>query len=118
MSDLFTRSDPAARAAYEAILAAAARLGPVRAEEKQTSIHLMAGTAFAGVHPRKAGVLLNIRSAAPITNPRIRKTERVSAHRFHNELLIASPAEVDADVVGWLKDAYLLSGGRAAAPPA
>ena len=60
---------------------------------------------------RKAAILLNIRSAAPIKSKRIRKVEQVSANRYHNELLIASPSEVDAEVVGWLKEAHALSIG-------
>ena len=108
MPDLF---DPEARKIYGAILAATASFGAVKAEEKKTSVHLVARTAFAGVHPRKGAVLLNIRSDAPIKSKRIRKLEQVSANRFHNEMLIDSPAGVDGEIVGWLKTAYLLSSG-------
>lgn len=108
MSELF---DADARKVYDAILAATGEFGTVKAEEKKTSVHLVAKTAFAGVHPRKGAVLLNIRSDTPIKSKRIRKLEQVSAKRFHNEMLIDSPAAVDREVVGWLKDAYALSGG-------
>jgi hypothetical protein len=37
--------------------------------------------------------------------------ERVSANRFHNEMLLESPKDVDAEVIGWLKAAYALSAG-------
>jgi hypothetical protein len=102
--------DPAARSIYEAILAVVTAFGDVTAEEKKTSVHLVgAKSAFAGVHPRKGAVVLNIRSAAPIKSNRIRKLEQVSAKRFHNEMLIDSPAGVDGEVVGWLKAAHALS---------
>lgn len=111
MTELF---DPAARKVYDAILAATAKFGDVEAQEKKTSVHLVGGrSAFAGVHPRKGAVLLNIRSDAPIKSDRIRKLERVSAKRFHNEMLIDTPAGVDREVVGWLKSAYALSAGAA-----
>jgi hypothetical protein len=103
--------DPEARKVYDAILAATAKFGAVEAEEKKTSVHLVAKTAFAGVHPRKGAVLLNIRSDAPIKSRRIRKLEQVSAKRFHNEMLIDAPSGVDREVVGWLRDAYALSAG-------
>ena len=103
--------DPAARKVYDAILAATAKFGDVKAEEKKTSVHLVAKTGFAGVHPRKGAVILNIRTDAPIKSDRIRKLEKVSAKRFHNEMLIESPAGVDREVVGWLKSAYALSVG-------
>jgi hypothetical protein len=106
---LFAKSEPAVEKTYAAILKAVSKFGDVRAEEKKTSIHLCAKTGFAGVHPRKAAVLLNIRSATPIKSKRIRKVETVSANRFHNEMLLKSPQEVDAEVIGWLKSAYSLS---------
>lgn len=111
MSDLF---DPTARKVYDAIVAVTAKFGDVKIEEKKTSVHLAgAKSAFAGVHPRKGAVLLNIRSDAPIKSARIRKLEQVSAKRFHNEMLIDTPAGVDREVVGWLKSAYVLSDGAA-----
>jgi hypothetical protein len=108
MPDLF---DPAARKVYDAILAATAKFGDVKAEEKKTSVHLVAKTGFAGVHPRKGAVILNIRTDEPIESPRIRKLEKVSARRFHNEMLIETPDGVDREVIGWLKSAYALSIG-------
>lgn len=111
MDDLFAKSEPGVRATFDAILKSVGRFGPVRAEEKKTSIHLVAKTGFAGVHPRKSALLLNIRSTAPIADKRIRKVEQVSANRYHNEMLLASAAELDGDVVAWLKAAYDLSAG-------
>lgn len=110
MPELF---DPGARKVYDAILAATGQFGEVKAEEKKTSVHLVAKTAFAGVHPRKGAVVLNIRTDAPIQSKRIRKLEQVSTKRFHNEILIDSPAGVDREVTGWLKSAYALSVGAA-----
>ena len=96
---------------YAALLKTVSKFGAVRAEEKKTSIHLCAKTGFAGVHPRKSAVLLNIRSDAPIKSKRIRKVEKVSANRFHNEMLLETPKDVDAEVTAWLKAAYGLSVG-------
>jgi hypothetical protein len=111
MSDLFANSDGSVQKTYAAILKAVAKFGAVKADAKKTSIHLVAKTGFAGVHPRKSAILLNIRSNAPIKSKRIRKVERVSANRYHNEMLIGAPSEVDAEVVGWLKAAHALSVG-------
>ena len=108
MPELF---DPSARKIYEAILAATAKFGDFKAEEKKTSVHLVAKTGFAGVHPRKGAVVLNIRTAEPIKSDRIRKVEKVSANRFHNEILIDAATNVDREVVGWLMAAYALNVG-------
>jgi uncharacterized protein DUF5655 len=44
----------------------------------------------------------------PIQSQRITKTEQVSKSRFHNEVKLASPSDVDEELLGWLKDAYRL----------
>jgi N-acetylglutamate synthase/N-acetylornithine aminotransferase len=111
MSDLFAKSEPGVARTYAAILKAVEKFGPIKTDGKKTSIHLVAKTGFAGVHPRKSAILLNIRSDAPIKSKRIRKVEKVSANRYHNEILIDSPSEVDAEVIGWLKAAHALSVG-------
>ena len=54
-------------------------------------------------------MLLNIRSDKPIASSRVRKTEQVSKNRVHNELLVSSPAEIDAELLAWLAAAYSLS---------
>lgn len=107
---LFARCEPVTRETFDALLEASQAAGPVIVEAKKTSIHLAGPkSAFAGVHPRKAGFVLNIRSETPIRSARIRKLEQVSAHRFHNELLLTGPSQVDAELRGWLRDAYALS---------
>jgi hypothetical protein len=87
-------------------------------DPKQTCVHLVAsegGTAYAGLHPRKGAVLLNIRLQSPLKSRRVRKVEQVSRNRFHCELILSSEAEVDDEVIGWLETASVLvsdGGGR------
>lgn len=66
-------------------------------------------TAFAGVVTQKSALILNIKSSAPIGNPRLTRTEQVSAQRYHQEIKLTNPAQVDEQLVGWLKQAYELS---------
>ena len=106
---VFAGKDPASLKTYGALAKALHGFGPYVEEPKKTSIHLARKSAFAGVHPRKAAILLVIRTSAPIESPRIRKLERVSANRWHNELLLSAPSEIDAEVLGWLRQAYDLS---------
>src|SRR5437763_16330691 len=106
---LFSGKDPAVRGIYERVLEALRSLGPFTAEAKKTSIHLVRTSAFAGVHPRKSYLYLNLRTDYPIEDPRITKTEQVSKSRFHNEIKLSSPDELDKKLLSWLKDAYALS---------
>ncbi|HLZ76039.1 DUF5655 domain-containing protein [Phenylobacterium sp.] len=106
---VFAGKDPEALETYRALAAALEAFGPFVEDPKKTSIHLARRSAFAGVHPRKAAILLVIRTSAPLESPRIRKLEKVSANRWHNEMLLSAPAEIDAEVLGWLREAYALS---------
>jgi hypothetical protein len=105
----FEGKDPAVQKIYDRLLKAAERFGPVKEEAKKTSIHLVRRTAFAGVATRRTAVVLTIKSDRKLSSPRIHKSEQTSAQRFHHEVKLATPAEVDAELVQWLKAAYALS---------
>lgn len=80
-------------------------------DPKSTCVHINAGkdgTAYAGVHPRTGGVLLNIVTAAPLKSKRIRNAEKRSANRCHCEVLLSGEADVDEELLGWLEDAARL----------
>ena len=95
-------------AIYTRLLETLRTLGPVKEEPKKTSIHLVHNSGFAGAHPRKSYLYLNLRTDYPIDSPRITKTEQVSKNRFHNELKLSYLDEIDEELLGWLKDAYAL----------
>ena len=98
------------KALYEQLLEELNKFGKIVVEEKKTSFHIKgSGAAFAGVHPRKAYFILNIVAAAPIKSPRIMEQEQVSAHRFHNRVKVEKPADIDKELLNWLKEAYLLT---------
>ncbi len=105
---LFAGKDEIVRVIYTRLLETLRTFGPVQEEPKKSSIHLVHSSGFAGVHPRKSYLYLNLRTASPIENPRITKTEQVSKNRFHNELKLTSPDEIDEELLGWLRDAYVL----------
>lgn len=106
----FQDKDTIVREIYDRLLSKVKQCGAVIEDPKKTSIHLVNRTAFAGVATRKAAINLTIKGDHKLSSSRIKKTEQVSASRFHHEVKITSPAEVDAELVGWLKAAYALSG--------
>src|SRR4051794_32702018 len=97
------------RTLYDALVSLAETFGPVAQDPKKTSIHLNRKTAFAGVAVRKAHLVLTIKSDRPIDSPRIFKSEQTSAKRYHHEVKLAAPGDLDAELKGWLKSAYDLS---------
>lgn len=110
VDDHFTRKNPTVREVYDRLLAALREFGPVNEEPKKTSIHLTRSSALAGVQVRKAHLVLTIKADRAIPSPRIHKSEQVSSNRFHHEVKLASPKEIDRELRSWLKAAYDLSG--------
>ena len=109
VNDHFENRDAVVRKIYERLLKSTRALGPVVEDPKKTSIHLVNRTAFAGIATRKSAIVLTIKADSNISSPRIRKSEQTSARRFHHEVKLTSPSEVDSELVGWIKHAYALS---------
>jgi hypothetical protein len=106
---LFQGKDPLVHATYSRVLEALQEIGPFTKDPKKTSIHLVKNIGFAGIHPRKSYLYLNLRMAQPIQSERVTKTEQVSKHRYHNEFKLTSPDDVDGELIGWLTQAYALN---------
>lgn len=106
----FENRDPSVRETYNAILRTAKKLGPVTEDPKKTSIHLVRKTAFAGIATRKTALILTLKSDADVSHQRILRREQASANRWHLEIKLDAPEQVDKEIVAWLKKAYELAG--------
>jgi hypothetical protein len=105
----FEGKTPNVRRIYDQLLKRLRKIGPVAEDPKKTSIHLVNVTALAGVATRKDSLVLTIKGDRPLKSSRIHKSEQTSARRFHHEVQLAAPADVDDELMRWLKDAYALS---------
>ena len=108
----FAKSADSVRATYGALLAASRALGTVREEAKKTSIHLVNSTAFAGIATRKEVLILTLKAECAVKSPRVHRAQQVSANRWHLEIRLATPSEVDAELRTWLRQAYDLAKER------
>jgi bifunctional ADP-heptose synthase (sugar kinase/adenylyltransferase) len=106
----FQKSAANVAATYAAILAAARTLGPVGEDRKKTSIHLVRRTAFAGVATQKAALVLTLKSDRELKSRRLKRSQQTSPGRWHHEVRLDAPEQVDREVRGWLARAYALSG--------
>jgi hypothetical protein len=95
---------------YQTLLKALRQFGEVQEAPKKTSIHLDNATGFAGVYPRKDYILLHFRTAYPIEDKRLEKSEQLSAKRFKYSIRLQKEGDIDAGLLAWLKDAYELAG--------
>jgi hypothetical protein len=98
------------RLIYDSVVAAARKFGPVEEDPKKTSIHLNRRSAFAGIQTRGDTLILTVKSTGDIADPRISKREQASANRWHHEIRIYDPAEIDDQIIMWLEHSYQLSG--------
>ncbi len=112
VADHFSGRAPVVAAIYVAILKAARKLGTVREDPKQTSIHLVRETTFAGVGTRKEALILTLKSTTDLDSPRIVKRQQPSAKRWYLYVRLESPRDVDAELRRWLAASYELSAGR------
>jgi uncharacterized protein DUF5655 len=78
-------------------------------QENASSFHVAHGRAFLGIHPRRGGILVNIVLARQLESARAHRAERVSANRWHNEIILRDPAELDAELFTWIREAYDLT---------
>ena len=105
----FAKSSAEVRAIYDRILAAAKKWGPVEEDPKKTSIHLNRSTAFAGIATRKDAIILTVKSKTDLESKRISKHERASANRWHLEIRLTEPKQVDPELLRWLRASYNMS---------
>jgi hypothetical protein len=109
-NDALALAGPDSLVLYHKLLAAVGRIGPFREEVKKTSIHLVRGSAFAGVHPRKQHLLLTIKAEQPNSGARIAKSEQVSKNRWHLDVKLSTAKDIDPELLAWLRAAYDLCG--------
>ncbi len=103
-----TGKDPIVPLIYKKLIREVQKFGAVKVEPKKTSIHLSNKGGFAGVYVRKSCLSLELNLHHKIKNKRIQKAEQASANRYHHTIQVNSPAEVDEELIGWLKEAYEL----------
>ena len=110
VDDHFVGRAPVLRQIYDEILRVSQGFGAFEEQSKKTSIHLARKSAFAGIATRKDALVLTIKSDADVRDRRIFKREQVSANRWHLEVKLEKPDDVDVRVKSLLERAYKLAG--------
>jgi predicted DNA-binding protein (MmcQ/YjbR family) len=109
VDDHFSGHSPHVLQIYRKIVDASSTLGSVEEDPKKTSIHLNRRVAFAGVQTRKDALILTLKSDRDVKHGRVHKTEQTSANRWHFEVRLRDPAEVDEQILQWLHASYELA---------
>jgi len=95
---------------YRRLLTKTRALGPFTEVPNKSSIHFVHRTIFAGVATRQKVLLLTLKSDRDIHSRRVERHDQVSANRWHLRIRLSEPADIDRELLGWLKAAYLLAG--------
>jgi hypothetical protein len=109
IQNYFADTDTAVPRLYRQLVKTVRGFGVVREEAQKNLIALVNRSALVGVEVRKNHLLLHIKTFYLIHHPRILKTVQVAANRFQHQIKVAADSDIDAELCGWLKDAYQLS---------
>ncbi|MCU1518761.1 MAG: hypothetical protein JWQ75_3482 [Pseudarthrobacter sp.] len=98
--------DPISSGIYSALMDKVSELEGCELQVNASSFHVAHGRAFLGIHPRRGGILVNIVLTRELGSARVHRAERVSANRWHNEVILKDPSEIDAELLAWIREAY------------
>ena len=104
----FRDKDPEVRGIYQLLVTQLRKLGPLRIDAVKTSINLASKYHFGGVAARKNYLRVGFLSERMIDDERIVHTERLGPKRFHQSVVLRSPADLDGTIIEWLGNAYKL----------
>jgi hypothetical protein len=107
VDDSFAGHPPQKRAVYDAVLAHLRSLGPVHEDATSVGVFLKRDRKLAEVRPRSRDVTLALFLPREVRHPRITRVYGVGAHRVVHVIPLRAPDEVDAEIRGWLTEAFL-----------
>jgi Domain of unknown function (DUF5655) len=97
---------------------AAAVPGPVIVNATKSRIALQARMRFAGIdRPRRTYLLANFVLTRPLESERFTRVEHVPPYYYVHRLRLHRPEDVDAELEGWLAEAYQVGGQRHLSDP-
>ena len=106
----FKGKDPVSMEIYNALVAQLRRFGEFRVDAVKTSINLIHKYHFGSVTVQDEGLRLGFVSDEPIRSSRIVQTQELGPNRVGHSVKLKSPAEVDDELLGWLRTAHALQG--------
>ena len=86
-------------------------IGPVKVESLPCCIHFVVNYeayTFAAVYALKDRIRIHFGSDRELKSPRIDKSAKVSAGKYMHSIDIRAGAEIDKELVSWLRQAYNL----------
>ena len=97
---------PAVRALYAGFAALVEACGPVIVVPARTRIGFQVRMIFAAVTVKEWGLAAHVVLARRLEHPRFPRIESISPRNHVHHFRIQAPADLDAEVAAWLREAY------------
>ena len=123
LEEHFAGREPQVAATFSRLVAAAERAGPVTVVPEKTRVAFQVRMSFAAFTLRRRWVDGHVVLARRLVSPRFVRIEVFSPRNVLHAFRLHRPEDVDAEVEGWLAEAYLvgeqrhLTGARRSAHP-
>lgn len=119
----FAGKEPKLKALFQGLVGLARRNGPLRVVPGKTGIAFRVRMRFAGAIVRRDTIEAGFILPQRVEHPRLRKVIAYSPRAYGHHVEIRSPADLDDELAGWLREAYhvgaqtdLLAGRKGARP--
>jgi hypothetical protein len=112
LDDHFVGRDPQVVETFKRLLRAAEKAGPVTVVPEKTRIAFQVRMSFAAFTLRRRWVDGHVVLARSVESARFTKTQFFSPGNQLHAFRLYRPEEVDAEVEGWLAEAYLVGEQR------
>ncbi|HVI82839.1 MAG TPA: DUF5655 domain-containing protein [Chthoniobacterales bacterium] len=106
LDDLFARSEPRVLKIFHEYARLVRACGNVRMIPQKSRVVFQARIRFAGATPRRSNLICHFILPRKIDNGRFQKIETFNPNCHVHYLRINDEADLDRDVVNWLKQAY------------
>jgi hypothetical protein len=114
----FRGKPPEIRKIFDRVVAALREIGPVRVLPEKTRIAFQVRMSFAQLTPRQSWVDGHVVLARRLEHPRFTKVETFSPRNHLHAFRLKSAADVDDEVVAWLREAFAVGEQRHLERPA
>jgi len=108
VSEHLAHTSPDAQKAFDKLMRGVRRFGPVSVSSVKHVILLKAGTTFLAIKPKKDRIDIEFLLEKEIVDFRIIKTVRASKRRIAHFSVLEHPRDVNAQLLRWLKQSYIL----------
>jgi hypothetical protein len=102
----------AARELFDAYLAAVRTIGPFDLDISLGGVALMTRVRFAGAKVRRNRLRVGFWLRRRVESPRVVRTEHIPPDNWIYEVDIREQLELDEELLGWLREAYLIGEQR------